>query len=171
MFVQTDIFTLRPVREDEKQAVLEVYRLCEDFLALTPKPIATMQMVEDDLAISRESGGVFCGIYNSEGVMMGILDVVLKGFGGDPDAAFIELLMIGKPYRDHGLGSAIVKAIETEITKNSAIKAILSGVMVNNPDAVRFWTRHGYQIVAGPDLLADGTTVWSLKKQVSVKVN
>jgi ribosomal protein S18 acetylase RimI-like enzyme len=171
MFIQTDTFTLRPVRDDEKLAVLEVYRQCEDFLALTPKPIATMQMVEDDLAISRESGGVFCGIYNSAGVMMGILDVVLKGFEGDPRAAFIELLMIGKPYRDHGLGSEVVKAVEAEITKDNNIKAILSGVMVNNPDAVRFWQRHGYQIVAGPDLLADGTTVWSLKKTVSVQVN
>lgn len=166
MFVQTDTFTLRPVREDEKPAVLEVYRQCEDFLALTPKPIATMQMVEDDLTISHENGGIFCGIYSSTGVMMGIVDVVLNGFEGDPSVAFIELLMIGKPYRDHGLGSAVVQAIESEIRKDNSVKAILSGVMVNNPDAVRFWQRHEYQIVAGPDFLADGTTVWSLKKPI-----
>ncbi len=171
MFVQTDTFILRPIREDEKPDVLEVYRHCEDFLALTPKPIASMQMVEDDLSLSRACGGVFCGIYNLVGVMMGIVDVVLKGFEGDPSAAFIELLMIGKPYRDHGLGSAVVKALEAEITRDTTIKSILSGVMVNNPDAVRFWTRHGYQIVAGPDHLADGTTVWKLKKPVSIRVD
>jgi ribosomal protein S18 acetylase RimI-like enzyme len=166
MFIQGKNFQIRPIRQDEKGAVLTVYQQCEDFLALTPLPIASMEIVEADLALSRENGGIFCGIYNPGGTMMGIVDVVVAGFEGDPGAAFIELIMIGHPYRSGGLGSAVVEAVEAEILCNPAIKAILIGVMVNNPAALRFWERHGYSIMSGPTLEDDGTTVWRLGKDM-----
>jgi ribosomal protein S18 acetylase RimI-like enzyme len=166
MFIQGKDFDIRPIRVDEKAAVLTVYQQCEDFLALTPLPTASMEIVEADLALSQENDGIFCGIYNPAGTMMGIVDVVIAGFEGDPGAAFIELMMIGHRYRSSGLGSAVVRAVEAEILRNPAIRTILIGVMVNNPAAMRFWERHGYRIISGPTLEDDGTTVWRLGKDV-----
>lgn len=146
--------------------VLEVYRQCEDFLALTSKPTASMEIVQEDLALSRQNGGVFCGIYDHAGTMKGILDVVLSGFEGEREAAFIELLMIGQPYRQYGLGSAVVQAVEAYIQHDTHVNIILAAVMVNNPAAIRFWERHGYKIIGEPEAEPDGTTVWKLKKPI-----
>ncbi len=166
MIIQAETFTLRPVREDEMALILEVYRQCEDFLALTPKPIASMEIVKEDLALSRQNGGVFCGIFDTTGIMMGVLDVVFNGFDGDLGSAFIELLMIGKPYRQKGLGAAVVKTVEAEIMRDTRVNAIWAAVMVNNPADIRFWKQQWYTIVGEPEHEPDGTTVWKLKKPI-----
>lgn len=165
MVIQGNEFTIRTIRTDEMDAVLALYRQCEDFLALTPQPVASMAIVEADLALSRENGGDFCGIYDAAGTLMGIIDWVSKDYNGDPHAAFIQLLMIGQPYRG-GLGALVVQAVEAEIWRDPDIEAIMAAVMVNNALAIRFWERHGYAIVGGPEDEPDGTTVWHFCKFV-----
>jgi len=89
---------IRPITLAELEAVLEVYRQCEDFLALGPVATASMEMVLNDLEISRGYSGTFCGIYTAKGKMIGVLDYVPRGFEGDPRAADLTLLMIAAPY-------------------------------------------------------------------------
>jgi len=60
-------FSIRPIQDSELDAVLEVYRQCEDFLALGPVAQASPQMVAADIALSRGQGGLFCGIYVAGG--------------------------------------------------------------------------------------------------------
>lgn len=162
MHLTTDQFSIRPVSSDELDAILAVYRQCEDFLALCPVPTASLEMVQVDLQLSASQNGVFCGIYNPDGVMVGVLDVIPQY---EPSAAFLELLMIGAPYRSQGLGEAVVRALEDETRKNPTITAIRAGVQVNNPGAVRFWKRMGFQIVGGPKLI-DQTTCYDLLKDL-----
>lgn len=157
---------IHPISERDLEAVLEVYRQCEDFLALGPVPVASMQMVLKDIEISRGEGGIFCGICQPDGEMIGIIDYVPGDYEGDPQAAYLSLLMIAAPYRNQGLGNAIVGAIEDEIRKNPQVRKILAGVQVNNPLAVRFWQREGYRIVSGPRRMPDQTTVFGLEKEI-----
>jgi ribosomal protein S18 acetylase RimI-like enzyme len=164
VFIQGDTFVVRPVGEDELNAVLEVYRQCEDFLVLGPEPHASMRMVLDDIGHSKAGNGVFCGIYNAEGIMMGILDVIPRGFEGNPRHAFISLLMIAAPFRNAGLGTQVIRALEREIVKDDQIEAILSGVQVNNPAAIKFWQNNGYLIIGGPEHLPDRTVAFRLRK-------
>ena len=56
---------------EQQRKHLEVYRRCEDFLALGPEPKASLEMVLADLEISRQEGGCFCGIYGPTGNMLG----------------------------------------------------------------------------------------------------
>ncbi len=52
--------------------------------------------------------------------------------------------------------------------KDAQVTAILSGVQVNNPQAVQFWQKQGYRIVSGPTLMPDQTTVLGLRKWLGV---
>jgi ribosomal protein S18 acetylase RimI-like enzyme len=151
-------------------AVLDVYRQCEDFLALGPVPSASMEMVRKDIEISQSEGGIFCGIFIPDGKMIGIIDYVPRGYQGDPHTAFLSLLMIAAPFRKKGFGKAVVDALENEIRKDAQVRAILSGVQVNNPQAVQFWQRRGYRIVSGPKLMPDQTTVFDLCKDLDERV-
>jgi len=123
-------------------------------------------MVTNDIATSQANGGHFCGICTGDDDMIGIVDYVPSHFEGDPHAAFLSLLMIAAPFRQRGIGHAVIDVIEAEIMNDAQIHAIHSGVQVNNPHAVRFWENQGYRIVSGPDLLPDQTTVFGLQKDV-----
>jgi ribosomal protein S18 acetylase RimI-like enzyme len=162
--------TVRPISLDELDEVLNVYRQCEDFLALGPVPTASMEMVVKDIEISKDYGGLFSGIYTSEGKMIGILDYVPSNFEGDPHASYLSLLMIAAPFRSRGVGQSVVEAIEKEIKKDVQIEKILAGVQVNNPQAVQFWQRNGYRIVSGPKLYLDQTTAVDLRKDLTPQV-
>jgi ribosomal protein S18 acetylase RimI-like enzyme len=155
---------IRPIVEDDLPAVLEVYRQCEDFLALGPAPTASMAMVLKDIESSKVEGGIFCGIFTAAGKMIGVIDYVPDNYCGQPEAAFLELLMIAAPFRKQGIGKAVVAAFENEVRKNPRVSTILSGVQINNPQAVRFWQRHGYRIISEPKLHPDQTTAVDLQK-------
>lgn len=71
---------VRPVIQSELDAVLEVYRQCEDFLALGPVAITSMDMVLQDMQISRNEGGVFCGLYSPDGKMIDSLDYLPNSY-------------------------------------------------------------------------------------------
>lgn len=157
-------FLIRSLGEEDAGAIFDVYRMCEDFLALGPEPHASMRMVLDDLGHSREEGGIFCGIEVS-GELVGVVDFVPDNFGGRPGTAFLSLLMIAREHRVKGLGRKVVEALEEEILKNASISEIRSGTQVNNPGGIAFWKRMGYQIVGGPELMPDTTTVYHLLKE------
>ncbi len=162
-------FIIRPYQgsESDLSAILEVYRQCEDFLALGPVPVASMEMVQSDLKQSEEEGGIFCLICSAQtGEVWGILDYILAGFEGDPQLACLHLLMIAAPHRGKGLGAAVVQWLEAEIRRDGRARAIDSGVQVNNPDAIRFWQRMGYRIVSGATPMPDETVVYQLWKAV-----
>lgn len=162
--IRDNSFEIRPITQADLDAVLEVYRQCEDFLALGPQLTASMEMVLKDIEISQREGGIFCGIYITDGKMIGVVDYVPSDFEGDPHTAFLSLLMIAASFRKQGIGRAVVEAIENEIRKDAQVRTILSGVQANNPQAVRFWQRHGYRIVSGPTLMPDQTTAFGLRK-------
>ncbi|NJC95749.1 MAG: hypothetical protein C3F07_08650 [Anaerolineales bacterium] len=161
---QDHVLEIQPVSRDELNAVLDVYRQCEDFLALGPMAEASMEMVMKDIEISKKQGGIFCGIYTADGEMIGVIDYVPKNHQGNPQAAFLSLLMIAAPFRNQGIGKTVVEAVESEIRNDASINTIFSGVQINNPQAIRFWRRAGYSIISEPILHSDQTVAVDLRK-------
>jgi hypothetical protein len=53
------IVKMRIVTQDDIDDLFNVYRQCEDFLALGPEPKASVEMVLEDLEHSCDSGGTF----------------------------------------------------------------------------------------------------------------
>ncbi len=167
--IKGESFIIQPFggTDTELAGILEVYRQCEDFLALGPVPVASMGMVLSDLALSKKEGGQFCIIYPPNGGdALGVIDFVPSAYKGDPALAYLSLFMIAAPWRGKGLGEAIVRTVEGEICRNGQVRAIESGVQVNNPGAIRFWQRMGYQIISGAEPQADGTIAYRLWKAV-----
>ncbi len=161
-------FEIRPAGEGDMEALLGLYRQCEDFLALGPQPHASPEMVRDDLQLSAGEGGVFCGIYDERGLLIGVVDYVPSSFEGDPRRASLSLLMIAPPHRGKGLGAEVVRLVEAEVRKHPLVTVIDSGVQVNNPRAIRFWLARGYEITGGPERMPDQTTVFHLRKVFNV---
>jgi ribosomal protein S18 acetylase RimI-like enzyme len=158
------------VGEADLHVLLALYRQCEDFLALGPESTASAEMVLADLRHSRESGGQYLGVL-ADGSLAGLVDYVPSGHDGKPDEAYIALLMLAPANRGRGIGSAVVAKVEAAAKTVGAATASAAGpasvgcsVQVNNPQALRFWQRLGYAIVAGPELQPDGTTVFHLNK-------
>jgi ribosomal protein S18 acetylase RimI-like enzyme len=169
MLLNGDSFQIRAISDQDLTDVLEVYRQCEDFLALGPEPIASTQMVAKDIEYSRQHGGIFCGIYDAHRTMLGVVDVVPESFANNPGLAFIKLLLIVGPHRRKGLGTAVLKLIEATIQEKPQITANLVAVQENNPAAMRFWQQRGYRIVSGPERQPDQTIVFYLRKDCPVK--
>jgi RimJ/RimL family protein N-acetyltransferase len=157
---------IRLITDTDRPALLEVYRQSEDFLALGPNPSASLEMVEADRKLSRDQGGEFYGLFDEEGTLMGVLDLIRTGYKGDPACAYLELLMIGAPYRGHGLGEAAFTWMEAELRHTPGLRTLKAGVQVNNPGAVRFWQRMGFRITSPARLLPDGTTCYDLEKAI-----
>jgi ribosomal protein S18 acetylase RimI-like enzyme len=156
---------IRPIQDKDLPDILLVYRQCQDFLALGPDPIASEQMVWQDIEVSRREGGCFCGIFQHDGRLIGVVDYVLENFVGSPQA-FISLLMIATPYRRHNLGQQAIRQIEAKIRKNKQIRAVLTAVQINNPLALRFWQKNGYRIVGDPKVQPDTTITYRLRKDL-----
>lgn len=83
-----------------------------------------------------------------------------------PRQAFLELLMIARPFRGHGLGRRVAAEIEAHIRKDGRVKVIRSGVQVNNPAAVRFWQSCGYKIIGPAVDYPDQTTAYPIEKKL-----
>lgn len=101
---------LRSFTPDDTGAMLDVYRQCQDFLALGPEPEASMAMVLKDIETARQENGIFRGIYTS-GRMIGVVSYVAGDFENIPQNAFILLLMIASSYRGKRIGTRIVQHI------------------------------------------------------------
>jgi ribosomal protein S18 acetylase RimI-like enzyme len=166
--VQDHFLEIHPIDQNDFEALLEVYEQCEDFLALCHLPPASMDMVLEDIEISKAAGGVFCGIYTDQGKMIGAIDYVPDNYRGAQDTAYLELLMIAASYRKHGIGGAVVQAVEIEIRKNEVVRTILSGVAVDNPQAIQFWQSNGYRIVSEPIYYPGQGSGFELRKDLKV---
>ena len=162
------LFRFSPLTDSDVPRVLELYRQCEDFLALGPVPTASLQMVQADMALTRPQGGVYGGIFIAPGeaggdwILAGVLDII-PTYAGEPDCTFIELLMIGAPYRGRGLGQAVVEWLLAQ-RPNLRLKA---GVQVNNPSAIRFWQSLGFRITGPAAHFEDGTTAFPIELSVN----
>lgn len=158
--------TVQPVGEEQMEALLRVYRQCEDFLALEPSSHATEEMVKKDLEESRSAGGVYCGIYTADQELIGIVDFIPSGWQNRADTAYMELLMIVRGRRSRGIGAEVQEMVEKYVRDEFNVVQMMADVQVNNPQAVRFWERVGYAISSVAVLQKDQTLTYEMHKSL-----
>jgi len=157
-------FDLRPIADQDRAALLTLYRQCEDFIRLGSAAPIDDAMVQADLEISQRIQGIFLCIWLPDGVLAGVADYVPAGFEGMGHCAFINLLMIGRPWRGRGLGTAVLKWIEQRAWAAAEVTALRIGVQVDNPRAINFWETHGFSRIGGPTAYPDGTVGYLYEK-------
>ncbi len=155
--------SVRPATDDDLPSVLEVYRQCEDFLALGPVPRASLEMVMTDIAHSKKDGGRFCVIRDVAGAIVGVLDFIPRSRAG---TAFLTLLMIAAPYRRRGLGTALLAALESHLKRTAGVRVVESGVQVSNNTGIGFWKKRGFRIGRRARRMSDGTTAYHMSKRI-----
>jgi ribosomal protein S18 acetylase RimI-like enzyme len=156
---------LRNVITEDFDDILDIYRRCEDFLSLGPQPRASPAMVTKDIEDACNAGGVFKGVYCGD-KLIGVASYVTKNATDKLHDVYLYLLMIIPSFRHKGIGTKIVEMIEKEIFTCAGTTGILSGVQVNNIQALKFWRKNGYRVTGGPELMPDGTTVFHLRKDL-----
>ncbi len=159
------IMLIRPITDAHLPALLQVYQQCEDFLSLGPTPVASLEMIAADRALSVSQNGQFCGLFDESGCLLGVVDFVPGNFNHQSDHAFIELLMIAAPFRGAGLGAQAVLWLENEL-RRAGIAVLGAAVQVNNPAAIRFWERCGFSRIGSAQPQSDGTVTFPLEKSL-----
>ena len=98
--------------------------------------------------------------------MIGVVDFIPADFDGTTHLAFISLLMIAAPFRNRGIGTRILRLVETKIKVIGRASEIRTAVQLNNPAALRFWQKNEYCVFGNPELRPDQTVVSYLQKEL-----
>jgi ribosomal protein S18 acetylase RimI-like enzyme len=166
MKITTANYEITAVTAKDLNSIMDVYHQCEDFLALGPQPKATMEMVLSDMEESYSTGGIYCGIRDASGKMVGILDFVPSMYLDNPEHAFILLFMIAAPCRGRGAGAEVVSALERKLADMFEAKTVFSAVQTNNSEGIAFWRKMGYSIVSEPAVQPDTTVTVVIRKDL-----
>ena len=158
---QTDDLKVTTVGDNETSALVEVYKQCEDFLALGPISKASVAIVQKDREDSLAQGGQYCAIRDRHGVLVGVIDFAVKG---RTNSCFLELLMIAAPYRNRGYGRTVVASLERYLKRTHGIHRMDAAVQTNNPKGIRFWRSQGYDVSSEPRAQPDGTVTYEMIK-------
>ncbi len=162
---------MRALGARDYPAVVEIYRQTPRFIVELNGRLADsigLEMVEEDAAQAANHGATFAGLFLREnGQMIGVVDYVPSGYGGQPNRAWIALLLIAEPYQRQSYGSEVYRLIEESIFADPDVQTIGLGVLVNNGPALGFWRTMGYERVGSTVQDRDGRDVVMLQKQRS----
>jgi ribosomal protein S18 acetylase RimI-like enzyme len=157
---------LIPMSEQNDPSILEVYQQCADFLSLGPQPIASREMVIEDIQTCQTQNGVYYAILVGETKTVGVLSVVPREVNDNVVEAHIELLLIVPSYRSKKIGKHVLRVIEANIRNKTGVFLISTSVQTDNLGAIRFWETNGYTIFEGPQMQSDSISVYHLRKDL-----
>jgi ribosomal protein S18 acetylase RimI-like enzyme len=146
VFELTSCFGVR--LDDSRVAELqEFYERCADYVELiTGQPPGPNEAAELLASLPRgktHDDKFVIGLFDAPGHMLGVLDVVRDY--PKRDEWFLGLLMLAPTRRRHGLGERVYRRLE-EWVRASGGKAIHLIVQEQNPGALRFWQRMGFEL-------------------------
>lgn len=146
VFELTGCFGVRldEARRDELQAF---YEACADYVELiTGQPPGPDEAESLLRALPRGKGHddkFVIGLFDAPGHMVGVLDVVRDY--PQPGEWFLGLLMFGPSWRGRGLGERVYHRLE-EWIRACGGTAVHLVVQEQNPGALRFWKRMGFEV-------------------------
>jgi GNAT superfamily N-acetyltransferase len=132
---------------EDVPALRELVERCHAFMTLVygaVEPDAAEQFLEGLPPGKTLEDKFVLGLY-ADGTkeLLGVLDAV-RGFPED-DEWIIGLFLLDPDHRRAGLGARFLAAFEQWVRGQGAVGLCLV-VQQQNPDALRFWTRQGYEV-------------------------
>jgi len=155
-----DLPVLRLAGPEDFAALLEVYRQNADFLALAGLT-ADEALLREDLAHFAALGAE-TWVIEKDAQTAGLAAWIPAGYEGRPEQAYLELMMIGRPWRSQGLGSQVMLALQARLRENGC-RVLFAHVQVNNPRGQAFWLRCGFRVEGEAQAQPDGTVTVRLR--------
>ncbi|MCC6147708.1 MAG: hypothetical protein IT308_09095 [Anaerolineaceae bacterium] len=143
MILKGKDFEIRPLMACKLDSAVQVYRQsAEDGIA---DGWISGQRVLMDMSNSRQTGGLFCGIFDDQDELVGLIDIVPANFAGQPENACIRMLKIAAPHRYRGFGGKAIDLVEAELRKDPAVTALYACFREDCPTWLGFAARHGFR--------------------------
>ena len=157
-------FTIIPVQSSDVDTLLHLSRkIFHDSFAHLNKPENMIAYMDRDYTLNQLLSELLNPLsehyFISEGdKKIGFLKLNRSGAQSDirdPESLEIQRIYIDMDYQGKGLGTRLLQ-FANERAKALGLKYIWLGVWEKNPDAIRFYQRHGYQIVGShPFVMGD----------------
>lgn len=130
-------FEIRPLTACKLDAAVQVYRQ-------SGGGQVSGQTVLEDMTSSSQSGGAFCGIYDLQDELVGVIDFVPANYTGKAEDACIRALKIAAPFRGRGYGSKAITRLVEELRKNGQIRRVWACFVGGCPTRQDFALRLGF---------------------------
>lgn len=146
VFELTGCFGVR-LDERRREELQAFYQGCVDYFQLaTGQPPGPNEAEELLTALPRGKGHedkFVIGLFDAPGHMIGVLDVIRDY--PKPSEWYLGLLLLGPSWRSRKLGERVYRRLEDWVRELGGTSLHLI-VQEQNPDALRFWQRMGFEI-------------------------
>ena len=159
---------LRPLRSDDLDVVVNLYRATPNYFAAIGygRELPSKLSLQRDLSAAQRADGraLFAITRLDDHTLIGIADVQLEATMSDTGT--IALLLIGGPYQQHGFGSEAADLLEQVLCAAQSVSFIMAGVAESSAIGQRFWRSRGYEYSGSTshDPQTSRTTVWMAKR-------
>jgi ribosomal protein S18 acetylase RimI-like enzyme len=155
-----ELTTCFGVRLDERRAqeLQAFYAEARDYFELAtgapPGPDEARSLLQSLPRGKTHADKFVIGLFDAPGHLVGVLDVI-RDYPG-PGDWYLGLLLFGRSSRGRGLGERVYQRLE-EWVRASGGRAVHLIVQQENPGAIRFWQRMGFEVKGmGRQVLACG---------------
>jgi GNAT superfamily N-acetyltransferase len=156
--------SIRPCRDDERSAILAIVNVAaQAYRGVIPadrwhehQPYMTWRELDDEIA----AGVAFCG-FEADGGLVGIM-----GIQPVRDAELIRHAYVSPDSQRRGVGSALLEHLAHRSTRR-----MLVGTWAAADWAIRFYRRHGFELVSPEQKTALLKTYWTIPdRQIETSV-
>ncbi len=146
VFELTGCFGVR-LDEGRRDELQDFYESCRDYVELitgtAPGPREADELLTELPRGKRPEDKFVVGLFDAPGHLVGVLDVI-RDYPAE-DEGYVGLLLFGPSSRGRGLGERVYRRLE-EWVRAQGGRAIHLIVQEQNPGALRFWKRMGFEV-------------------------
>ncbi len=162
-------YSIHRLSFEDISSIQNLFEKCLDYMLLVDGHPADPQAVAEEFQ-SVPSGKAYddkfvFGIFNQQDNQVGLLDTIRKY--PDESTWWIDTLLLIPTVRSQGLGGIIFKGFYDYVRKSGG-KSIMLGVVDENKQAYKFWSRMGFELVrkTEPEQFGNKTQTVSIMRRV-----
>ncbi len=143
--LEAEDFIFRDIKKEELDLVLKLYNESEESMFATgiDRRLSIDDMREKYLEVLINSHEFFIGIFTKDdsnmiGIIKGRIDY------SNSDEFWISSFLIGRNYRNGGVGKRCINAFIVFMSKTYDVKTVYTGVILSNTGGLVFWENVGF---------------------------
>jgi RimJ/RimL family protein N-acetyltransferase len=164
--LETERLLIKPLTSSQAEAVWNVYKQAADYLELQTTEPLSLAMARSDIEAASLRGSEFVGLFErTSNELIGVADFVPKNFRGQPDYAWLNVLLIRQSNRRQGYGTEAYRVIEEYIFDDPVVTRIGQALLPQFEPSLRFAEQMGFERAGGPFKNKRGYGLYSFVKK------